>query len=183
MSSSHDARRRTPAIAWTVTVPAIAAWGAGLIQLALAAGAITADDSSLASRAIGVALLPLGAAAMVWGAVVLARGILPLPRVTIAASIGAILAIAGALIVDAAHTSAFAAAAAVALIIVVAASNARALRRTGPRPSGSTGGAVVGLVAGAIVVSALVTPALSSVEATRLADTPGGYQPATHDHH
>ena len=104
MPGSASSARRATAIAWTVTVPAIAAWGAGLIQLALAAGAVAAADSSPASRAVGVILLPLGAAAMVWGGAVLRRGDLPALRTTIAVSVAAILAITAALLVDPAHT-------------------------------------------------------------------------------
>ena len=47
---------------------AIAAWGGGLIQLALGAGAITGVGGGLALQAVGILLTVLGAAALGWGA-------------------------------------------------------------------------------------------------------------------
>ena len=111
--------------------PAIAAWGGGLIQLALGAGAITSDGASPAIRVAGILLVVIGAGAIGWGAATLARGRIVVPRLSIAGSLAGILAAAGAMALDPTRVSVFAVAAAIALLIAVALGCALELRRAG----------------------------------------------------
>ncbi len=72
--------------------PAIAAWGGGLVQLALGAGAITTEGASPAIRVAGIVLVVIGAGALGWGAATLARGRIVVPRLSIAGSLAGIFA-------------------------------------------------------------------------------------------
>ncbi|TCL85515.1 MULTISPECIES: hypothetical protein [unclassified Rathayibacter] len=132
---------------------AFAGIGAGLVHLSLAAGQLDAGTLPLAA---------LGVAELVWGVVVLARGRIVLPRTALAVTgvtvAGFVLAIAAGLLRDP-----LPALAAGALQLVAAAVVAATLRsqRTVERPV-SAPRAVLGLFAGALLVSALATPALSA---------------------
>ena len=80
-----DGRRDASQSAW----PAVAAWGAALIQLALGAGAITAPDGfgaagAAGAWAVGLPLIALGLAGLVWGGLTLARGRVVAPRAAVA---------------------------------------------------------------------------------------------------
>jgi hypothetical protein len=169
--------------------PAIAAWGGGLIQLALGAGAVTAVEGGLAIRMAGFVLIVMGAAAIGWGAATLARGRIVVPRLVVAGSLAGILWAVVTMTLDPQRTSVFAVVAASALFVAVALGSALALRRaarpararsTVPTPSplaadtssgasdrmGPAGGrGVVGLVVSAVLVAGLVTPALAATEA------------------
>jgi len=142
--------------------PAIAAWGGGLIQLALGAGAITSDGASPAIRVAGILLVVIGAGAIGCGAATLAQGRIVVPRLSIAGSLAGILAAAGAMALDPTRVSVFAVAAASALLIAVALGSALELRREGqPRSKRH----LVGLIVGAVLVAGIVTPALAATEA------------------
>lgn len=155
--------------------PALASWGAGLIQLATGAGMLTAGSSG-AGRPYGVVLAVAGAATLAWGVVWISRA--RHPRLGIGIAVSGVLLTAGALAVDAVHVSVLAVAVATALSAVAGASTAVVLRR-GARPAAprraSSGSGMGGLLAAAVVVAALVTPALASTEAGRLAPDHGAH--------
>ena len=148
---------------------AIAAWGGGLIQLALGAGAITGVGGGLALQAVGIILTVLGAAALGWGVAALARGRIVVPRVGVGGSLAGILAATAALILDPSRVSVFAVAAGSALLIAVAFACALVLRTATRAVDSPTTDAVrpqiVGLLVGAVLVAGLVTPALAATEA------------------
>ncbi len=149
--------------------PAFAAWGGGLIQLALGAGAITGAGGVPAIRAAGILLAVIGVVAIGWGAATLARGRIVVPRLGIAGSLAGILAAAAAMALDPTRVSVFAVAAASALFIAVALGCALAVRRAAApprsRPTDAGGRRLVGLVVSAVLVAGVVTPALAATEA------------------
>ena len=166
--------------------PAFAAWGGGLIQLALGAGAITGAGGIPAIRAAGILLAVIGVVAIGWGAATLARGRIVVPRLGIAGSLAGILATVAAMALDPTRVSVFAVAAASVLLVAVALGCALAVRRAArsrtrfPTPSplaadassgasgrvGPAGGRrLVGLVVSAVLVAGVVTPALAATEA------------------
>ncbi len=161
--------------------PTLAAWGAGLIQLATGAGMLTAGPGG-AARPYGVVLTLTGAAALAWGVVWLSRA--RHPRIGIGIAVAGLLLTTGALAVDTAHVSVLAVTVAAALSAVAGASTAVILRRrerqeplpapAAPRAS-APGAGMGGLLAAAVVVAALVTPALASTEAGRLAPDHGAH--------
>ncbi|QHC59954.1 hypothetical protein [Rathayibacter sp. VKM Ac-2760] len=132
---------------------AFAGLGAGLVHLSLAAGQL--DAATLPIAALGVAEL-------LWGVLVLARGRIVVPRIALAVTgatvAGFVLAIAAGLLRDP-----LPALAAGALQLVAAGVVAATLRsRTAAERPVSAPRAVLGLFAGALLVSALATPALSA---------------------
>ena len=148
---------------WT----AFAAWGGGLIQLALGAGAITGVGGGPAIRVAGIFLTVIGVVAIGWGAATLARGRIVVPRLGIAGSLAGILATAAAMSLDPTRVSVFAVAAASALLVAVALRCAWALRRAS-RPTTTRDAArprLIGLFVGALLVAGVVTPALAATEA------------------
>lgn len=166
--------------------PAIAAWGAGLIQLALGAGTITGVAEGPAIRVAGILLIVLGATTIGWGAATLARGRLLVPRLSIAGSLAGVLAAVSALMLDPVRVSVFAVAAASALLLAVALGAAWERRRASRTNGGATTDAapsrILPLVVGAFLVAALVTPALAATEAGRHA-VPHGQHLTEPDHH
>lgn len=151
--------------------PALAAWGGGLVQLALGAGAITGAGEGSAVRVAGVLLTVVGAVAIGWGVVTLARGRIVVPRLGIAGSLAGISAGVAAMTLDPTRISVFAVAAATALLVAVALSCALELRRASRPSSIRTRDAarprLIGLLIGALLVAGVVTPALASTEAGR----------------
>jgi hypothetical protein len=151
--------------------PAIAAWGGGVIQLALGAGAITAVGESAAIRMAGLVLAVMGAAAIGWGAATLARGRIVVPRLSIAGSLAGIIVAAAAMSLDPNRISVFAVVTASALLLAVALAGALALRRacgrTPTRTTDAGGRRLVGIVVSAVLVAGVVTPALAATEAGR----------------
>lgn len=150
-----------------------AAWGAGLIEIALGAGTIIATSGGAATRAVGFLLLTFGVAALVWGALSLHRGRLIAPRLVVAGALAGVLLSAVALALDPVRISVFAVAAASVLLVAVALAAVAALRRrrTGRADAGSP--RIVELIVAAVIVAALVTPALSATEAGQLAPDHG----------
>lgn len=148
--------------------PAIAAWGAGLVQLALGAGAIMTAGGGPAIRVAGILLVVIGAGALGWGAATLARGRIVVPRLSIAGSLAGILAATAAMVLDPTRVSVFAVAAGIALLIAVALGSALTLRRArhgGAAKADAGHRHLVGLILGAVLVAGIVTPALAATEA------------------
>lgn len=137
------------------TWPALFAWGAGLVHIALAAQ--IARSASAAAVAVIVALLAQGAGELVWGGLSLHAGQPVAARTAMTGGMtGAVLA--GVAI--GAGGSPVAAAAAVALLVPGAILAARSGRGLMTPASGWV--PMVGLIAGAGIVAGLVTPALST---------------------
>lgn len=172
-TASDVGERRSAAPSWA----AVAAWGAGLIELALGAGALTTDG---AARGAGFVLVGLGAGGLVWGAVTLARGRIVVPRAGVAGALVALGAAVAALWLDPARTSIVAVAAASTLLVVVALACAVRLRRGGMDASAPR---LRSLFLAAVVVAALVTPALGSTEAGLLAPDHGPHGIVDPGHH
>lgn len=149
-------RRATPA--WA----AVAAWGSGLIELALGAGALTSGGSAWG---LGIVLIALGAAGLVWGAATLARGLLLVPGAGVVGALTSLAAVVAMLALDPARTSIVTVGAASVLLIAVALACARQSRR---RTDAASPRLSVLLIA-AVVVAGVVTPALGATEAGILA--------------
>jgi hypothetical protein len=178
----------TENVGFTRSWPSLAAAGAGLIQLAIAAGVVTGAGGE--SRAVGpgvlaAVLLVLGPAALGWAAFVLVRGRIVAPRLGMLGSVAAIIALTGMLMVEPDRTSILAVGVAVAFLMVTGAACAlqtrRAARASGTAPRTARVSAI-GVLVGAAAVAALVTPALASTEAGQLAPShsehmvvPGGH--------
>lgn len=164
--------------------PAIAAWGGGLVQLALGAGAMMTAEGGPAIRWAGLLLVAFGAAAIGWGAATLARGRMVVPRLSIAGSLAGIFAAAAALILDPARVSVFAVAAGVALSMAVALGAAINLRRGSAPSSRPDAGRrrLAGLVVAAVVVAGIVTPALAATSAGQQAVPHGDLFAPGHAH-
>lgn len=163
--------------------PTFAAWGAGLIQIALGAGAITGSTGTVAARAVGYLLLTAGVAALGWGLVALVRGRIVAPRTSVGTALAGLALGVCALAVDAERMSVFAVAVASTLLIAVALACAYDLRRQRAKNETPDAGAsrvtqntnVVGIIVGAVLIAGLVTPALAATEAGRLAPDHGDH--------
>jgi hypothetical protein len=157
-------RRHRLSLAWSAPV----AWGAGLIAVALGAGAIVMPESVLGSVS-GAVLVALGLAALWWGVVCLARGRVVAPRGTVAGALAGIGMLCAVLSLAPGRTSILAVAVCALLLVVTALTATAALRR-GPddRPAG-----VWGLLIAAVLVAAIATPALGSVQDALLARDDG----------
>ncbi|MCM6762385.1 hypothetical protein NB037_08135 [Rathayibacter sp. ZW T2_19] len=132
---------------------AFGALGAGLVHLSLAS---VRGDAAL------VPLVALGAGELVWALAVLARGRIVVPRVALvvvsATVAGSILAVTAGLLRDP-----LPALAGGVLQLAAAAIVALSLRRTAtPERQVPAGRTVIGLLAGALVVSALATPSMAT---------------------
>lgn len=154
--------------------PTLAAWGAGLLQLGLGAGAIT-KGADVAARGVGVLLVTVGAAALIWGAVALTKGRLVAPRGAMIIGLAGIAATTTVLLVNPVQMSAYPVVVALALSLVVGVTAAVAVRRSARRePSAARTAArtsVWGLVVGAFLLSGIVTPALAATPVG--SDAPG----------
>ena len=163
--------------------PALFSWGAGLIHIAVAAGS-----------PLGV-LLPLtalGVAELVWGIVMLRQGRMPLVRTTLAV---AVLAILGGLVLALFDLMAWmplvsssvmlVGIAGVAAVTLRRAARGRGGRNTdaeaSARSAAPVGRTLIGVVAGAMLVSALTTPALAQTNAGDYA-VPHGEMTGHHGH-
>ena len=162
--------------------PMLAAVGAGLVLLAMAAGAGGGTQPVLAV---------LGIAALGWGVLALRAGSVLAPAIVLgvaAASLvgaGAVVASGAAAMTDV-PPAALAAASVFIVVVALAAGVAlrrrrqedpvRATRPGGSSRAGSDLAAVLGLVAGAVLVAALATPALAATEAGRQAVPHGTHQ-------
>ncbi|MFB9308491.1 hypothetical protein BJY17_002043 [Agromyces hippuratus] len=165
--------------------PMLAAFGAGLVLAALAAGA---------GGAMQPALVVAGVAALGWGGLAFRAGRVIAPSATLVATAAALVGMAAAVSTGAAAMTDVPPgplAAAAVFIVVVALSAGLELRaRTRPARSAGRGrgdrvaatsdtARLIGLVAGAALVAALATPALAATEAGEHAVPHGSYQTGT----
>jgi len=143
--------------------PALCAWGAGLIHLAIAAGS---------SPLWAVLLGAIGAAELAWGVYALRAGRMTRPRVVLGISLGVVgvSVLAGML----GSFPGIPLAAACALLLVIAFAVGGVLRteaRRSPRritfeaSQQRPGRTLIGLLAGAALVAGLTTPALALTDA------------------
>ena len=167
-----NARAGTPA--WA----AVTAWGAGLLELALGAGAFGGAGGNTV-RVLGILLVMLGAAGLGWGAATLARGRLIVPRAGVSVALVGILLTVLTVAADPARVSVLTAAAASVLLIITALACARQSRK---RADAAPPRISVLWVAG-VLVAAIVTPALSASEAGRHAVPHGEHTFVDHGHH
>ena len=167
-------------------VAAVAAWGAGLVQLALGAGGLTGAEGVtgfVAARGAGLLLVTLGAGGVAWGVAALIHARAVLPRMVVAGVLAGLGALTALLVAQPARTSVIAVAAASALLIVVALVCGMRLRG---RKKDETDAAPVrlrALIAAAVVVAAVVTPALGTTEAAQLAPDHGTHGVVGPGHH
>lgn len=154
--------------AWTT----VTSWGGGLIQFAIGAGLITGTDT-LAARGYGFVLVITAGAGLVWAALHLA-GRAP-TRWGVAFAVAGVILTGASVAVDTGRASALAVGAGVALWAVAGATAAASTRP--PRRAAATRRArvsrrrngVTGMLIASVAVAAVVTPALASTEAGRLA--------------
>lgn len=172
----HASAHTAPATA--TAAGAVAAWGAGLVQIALGAGALTSEG---AARGAGFVLVALGAGALAWGAVSLVRGRTVAPRAGVGGALAGIVATAALLWLDPARTSAATVAAASVLLVVAALACGVRLRRKTATDAAPP--RLPALIAAAVVVAAIATPALGSTEAARTSPAHGGHVAPTEPGH
>ncbi|WP_162564322.1 MULTISPECIES: hypothetical protein [Microbacterium] len=172
MSATERAGGRAPS--W---VP-VAAWGFGLVSIALGAAGLVAVQADVLSRALGVLSVVVGLAALAWGAASLALGRTPAPRGAVA-GVSAGVAVAVSLLGTApGQAGVLAIALLVGLGVVVSLGILRGRRRSSGRTS------LWVLVAAAAVVTGLVVPALGACQGAALLEADGTVLPVvTHDGH
>jgi hypothetical protein len=159
---------------------AVAAWGAGLIELALGAGALTAGG---AARGAGAALVALGAAGLVWGATTLGRGRIVVPRSGVVGALAGIAAGTVALATDPARISVVAFAVGALLLVSVALACVARLRALREGRADAAPPRLWTLFVAAVVVAGIVTPALGATEAGQLAPDHGTHGIVDPGHH
>ncbi|WP_127794608.1 hypothetical protein [Agromyces sp. LHK192] len=155
--------------------PMLAALGAGLVLVAVGAGAL---DGAIRGIATSVTLAGCGLTALGWGVLALRAGAIPAPTATLGAVVGVLLLTAVLLsngLAAELDLAALPLLAADALLLVVGIGAALALRRgqrgsvgrgrQHGRPSEPVGTSLVGMAVGAALVAALATPALAGTEA------------------
>jgi hypothetical protein len=168
---------------------ALAAWGAGLVQIALGAGALTATvvaQEDGAARGAGAVLVAFGAATLAWGVAVLARGRILAPRAGIGGALTGLLATTVMLWLAPGGTSVAAVAAAAVLLVVVGflcGHRLRTSRTHGQDAADSPRISVWAVIGAAVVVGAIVTPALGTTEAARFAPDHGTHELVDPGHH
>lgn len=172
----------------------LASLGAGLVLIAISAGALEgtvaagADGGTAVGAAVaGVALAGCGAAALGWGAFSLAAGRPAAPRAALVVALVVFGATGVALVSGVAPALGLVAPpllAAELFVLVAAAGAAAELRRgnRGRREAAATRGTVLGLVAGAALVAALATPALAGTAAGEVAVPHGELHDPGHQH-
>lgn len=173
--------------------PALFSWGAGLIHIAVAAGS---------PLGVLVPLTALGVAELVWGIAMLRAGRMPLVRTTLAVGVlatlgGLVLALFDLmawipLVSSSVMLVAIAGASAVTLRRAARGADARVVDGRGAdvrgtdteasaRSSVPAGRTLLGVLAGALLVSALTTPALAQTKAGDYA-VPHGEMTSHHGH-
>ena len=147
--------------------PALLAWGAGLIHLAIGAQVVAAGGAWPAT-ALLAPMLVAGVAELGWGVVVLRAGRVVQGR---GAAVGAIAAVVLGAAALAGGASVVAVGTASALAVVGGSMAARGARAgevragAGERPARSVRSRAAGTVVGAVLVAALVTPGLAQTDA------------------
>lgn len=174
MAAASTTERVSRASSW---VP-VAAWGLGLVDIALGAAALVGIQADGLSRALGVLAVVLGVAALAWGAASLALDRTPAPRAAVAGAAAAV-AIAVALLATASgRAGVLAIMTATGLGVAVACGIVRGTRRPSRRTS------LWSLVAAAAVVTLVVVPALGACQGAALLDADGTVLPVvTHEGH
>ena len=164
--------RRAP-----VWVP-VAAWGYGLVSVALGAAAIVGVQADVMSRLLGVIAVAVGLGSLAWGGTCLALGRMVLGR-TVTAGVLAGVGVAVALLgTPPGRASILAVALLLGLGVAVACGVVHARRRPSP------GGGSWGLVLAAAAVTLVVVPALHVCQGAALLDADGTVAPVvTHDGH
>ncbi|MDQ1128362.1 hypothetical protein [Microbacterium sp. SORGH_AS_0888] len=147
------------------------AWGGGLVQAALGAGAVSAASAPPAARVIGAALVLSGLLALLWGALCLRSGRILVRRAVPGVAVAGIALIAALLGVSPARTSIAAVAVALLLLVAVAVSAARRASESAPRRRLRVPLWAFALVT--VLMTALTVPALASVQDTLLMDADG----------
>ena len=173
--------------------PALFAWGAGLIHIAVAAGS---------PLGVLVPLTALGAAELVWGIAMLRLGRMPLVRWALA--VGVVATLAGLVLALFDLMAWIPLVSSSVMLVAIAGAAAVTVRRAarGRDPRGSdapgsdargseaeasarssvpAGRTLVGVLAGALLVSALTTPALAQTKAGDYA-VPHGEMTSHHGH-
>jgi hypothetical protein len=150
---------------------AIAAWGFGLVAVALGAAGVVGLQADALSRGLGGLSAIVGAGALVWGAVALATGNIPAPRV----APGGVFVVAGIAVALLATAPGRAAVLAIAVLIGLGVVLACGIVHATRRPSAGTG--LWGLVAAAAVVTMLVVPALGVCQGAALLAADGSVAP------
>jgi hypothetical protein len=174
MAAASTTERVSRASSW---VP-VAAWGLGLVDIALGAAALVGIQADGLSRALGVLAVVLGVAALAWGAASLALDRTPAPRAAVAGAAAAV-AIAVALLATApGRAGILAIMTAAGLGVAVACGVVRGTRRPSRRTS------LWSLMAAAAVVTLVVVPALGACQGAALLDADGTVLPVvTHEGH
>ncbi|WP_194397603.1 hypothetical protein [Microbacterium atlanticum] len=156
----------------------VAAWGFGLVAVALGAAATVAAQADTLSRVLGVISVVVGLAALAWGAASLALGRTLAPRRAVAGVSAGMVTALTLLATEPGRASVFAIGLLIALGVVVACGIVWARRH----PSGRT--SLWSLVAAAAVVTVVVVPALGACQGAALLDADGTVLPiVTHDGH
>jgi hypothetical protein len=174
MAAASATERVSRASSW---VP-VAAWGLGLVDIALGAAAVVGVQADGLSRALGVLAVVQGVAALAWGAASLTLGRTPMPRAAVAGAAAAV-AIAVALLATASgRAGVLAIMTATGLGVAVACGIVRGTQRPSRRTS------LWSLVAAAAVVTLVVVPALGACQGAALLDADGTVLPVvTHEGH
>ena len=168
--------------------PAFAALGAGLVLIAVGAGAVGVPTWGIAAAA---ALVGSGIAALGWAVAALRAGRVPAPGAALSAAL-VLIAASGALIASGAAPAAGIAVlpllAADLFVLVVAVGAAGAVRSrqadaAGRRVGSPRRSSAIGMVIGAALVAALATPALAATEAGEVAVPHGELHGGTGHHH
>jgi hypothetical protein len=182
--TAHRARPAVGSSGFTGSWPSVAAWGAGLIQAALGAGAIVGASSTFTDRAVGVVLVSLGVLSLFWGGANLVASRLVAPPLALAGAVAGVLAMFGLLAVAPSHTGVYAIAAGTFLLLIVGGACAVVVRRGAdkPRDVGTLRG-LLGMLVAAAIIAVIVTPALGAAQDAVLLTDDGTVPVVTHDGH
>ena len=174
MAASSTTERVSRASSW---VP-VAAWGLGLIEIALGAAALVGRQADGLSQGLGAIAVVLGLSALAWGAAGLALDRTPLPRAALTGVTAAVAAAVALLATAPGRAGVLAVVTATGLGVAVACGIIGGTRRPSKRTS------LWSLVAAAAVVTIVVVPALGVAQGAALLDADGTVVPVvTHEGH
>ncbi|MFB7894305.1 hypothetical protein ACFC1I_19040 [Microbacterium sp. NPDC056044] len=157
---------------------AVAAWGFGLVTVALGAAAIMAVQADPLSRVLGALSVAVGLSALGWGATSLYLNRTPTPRVAVAILFAGVGLAVALLATAPGRASILAVALLVGLGVTVACGIVQGTRHPSPRSS------LWGLIGSAALVTLVVVPALGVCQGAALLDADGTVLPVvTHDGH
>ena len=174
LAAASTTERVSRASSW---VP-VAAWGLGLVEIALGAAALVGLQADGLSRGLGAVAVVLGLSALAWGAASLALGRTPAPQAALG-GVAAAVAVAVTLLATApGRAGALAVVTATGLGVAVACGIIRGTRRPSKRTS------LWSLVAAAALVTIVVVPALGAAQGAALLDADDTVlRVVTHDGH